>query len=310
VRLVHPDVATMLDVHGLPAGRRADFADSRSGALFERVGDRHVLKRMQPGRDWIMTVLGDPGWSVRAWESGLIAALPATIDTAYVSCARDGDGWAVLLDDVGEHLVPEGHEPISADDNAAFLRAMRATHSAWRGLRGTALLDLPTRLREFDPASMGPVLGVHPVPQLVVDGWAALPDAAGLPDAARPVLRALSADRGPLVRALQTLPQTVTHGDWKLGNLGRRPDGRVLLLDWQVVGPAPAATDLGWYLAVNSRRLPVSREECIELSGPWSPDELALGLLYGIVQLGWNKVTEPDELAWWGEWVVRAAALL
>ena len=34
-------------------------------------------------------------------------------------------------------------------------------------------------------------------------------------------------------------PQTFVHGDWKMGNLGRRPDGRTILLDWAFPGRAP-----------------------------------------------------------------------
>ncbi len=310
--MAHGDVATMLAAHGLPTGVPAAFADSLSGSVIERVGDAHVLKRMNPAHDWIMTALADPGWSVRVWASGLLDALPDSVETAYVDCAHDGDGWAVLLRDVGAALVPEGDAPISHEDNEAFLRTMRSTHRALDSWPGDGLLDLATRLREFDPAHLRGcgLLGRHPVPPLVVDGWARLADEALLPPDVRSVVADLVDDSRPLRDALARLPQTVVHGDWKLGNLGRTPDGRVVLLDWQVVGPAPGCIDLGWYLAVNSRRLPVSKEDCLELSSPWSGREMALGLLCGFLQLGWNKCDEPDELAWWGDWVREGARLL
>jgi hypothetical protein len=76
-----------------------------------------------------------------------------------------------------------------------------------------------------------------------------------------------------------------------------------VLLDWAVVGTAPPAVDLAWYLAVNSARLPVSREETIEtylrhlrealgdrLQLSWWEPQLDLALLGAFVQLGWPKI--------------------
>jgi hypothetical protein len=135
-------------------------------------------------------------------------------------------------------------------------------------------------------------------------------------------------DPAALVDALLRYPQTVVHGDFKLGNLGIRPsDRRVVLLDWAFVGAAPPAVDLAWYLAVNCARLPISKEATIELyqqslarrlgghfdDGWWRP-QLELALLGGFLQLGWPKAwgavhgdsedtraRERAELAWWSE---------
>ena len=73
----------------------------------------------------------------------------------------------------------------------------------------------------------------------------------------------LALDPGPLVQALETTPQTLVMGNWKLDNLGTDPEGRTILLDWEMPGRGPALTDLAWYLAINCRRLPHSKEEAI-----------------------------------------------
>jgi len=137
----------------------------------------------------------------------------------------------------------------------------------------------------------------------------------------------LRADPATLLRALERYPQTVIHGDWKMRNLAirREPERRVILLDWAVVGPAPPAVELGWYLSVNCARLPVSKEattECYKqalklrlgsrFDEDWWRPQLDLALLGAFVQVGWPKAynavhaedpaqraREREELAWW-----------
>ena len=63
--------------------------------------------------------------------------------------------------------------------------------------------------------------------------------------------------------ALRATPLTFVAGDWKFGNVGHRPDGRTVLLDWAYPGEAPPCWDLAWYLALNRARLPESKEATI-----------------------------------------------
>jgi aminoglycoside phosphotransferase (APT) family kinase protein len=130
----------------------------------------------------------------------------------------------------------------------------------------------------------------------------------------------------------------VIHGDWKLGNLGLTDGGparHTVLLDWAQVGIAPPAVDLGWYLAVNSARIPVTREATIDtflrclrdalgdrFAQAWWEPQLDLALLGAFVQLGWPKILgalrgdpgvrerEQDEVRWWSERVLRGARRL
>jgi aminoglycoside/choline kinase family phosphotransferase len=131
----------------------------------------------------------------------------------------------------------------------------------------------------------------------------------------------------PLCDALARYPQTLIHGDYKAANLGLTREGTssVMLLDWALVGIAPPAVDLAWYVGLASLRLPVSKEEAIEryrqslarhlgaeFEMEWWRPQLALGLLGGLLQLGywiaWLAVQHPDEdlriwaqgeLSWW-----------
>jgi aminoglycoside phosphotransferase (APT) family kinase protein len=118
-------------------------------------------------------------------------------------------------------------------------------------------------------------------------------------------------DPWPLVAALRAGPQTLVHGDWKLGNLGR--DGsRTILLDWDRTGAGSALLDLAWYLAVNCDRLPETKEEAIGAyraalesagieTGSWWDAQLAAALSGAFLQLCWDKAEDDAEFGWWSD---------
>ncbi|MCA1844510.1 MAG: hypothetical protein LC792_15235, partial [Actinobacteria bacterium] len=302
--------------------------DSLSGARFERVvigGERFVLKHLHVDDDWVMRATGDVRCRpLLAWRSGLLDALPPTLDHAVVGCAEAGgrNGWgaAVLQRDVGPWLVPEGDGPLPLDQHHRFLEHMADLHAAfWRWRDTVALLPMANRYSCLTPAvsDVEAELGSSDaVPPMIAAGWrrvdAAAPRAAGL-------ARALIGDTSPLLDPLAGTPQTLVHSDWKAGNLGTLPDGRTVLLDWAFPGEAPACADMAWYLAVNCDRLPEPKEQAIgayrgalEARGidtvPWWDAQLALCLIGAFLQLGWSKA--GPELVWWEQRVLAGASYL
>jgi thiamine kinase-like enzyme len=123
-----------------------------------------------------------------------------------------------------------------------------------------------------------------------------------------------------LTARLRRLPGTFVHGDWKMGNLGRLPDGRTILLDWTLPGTGPACWDLCWYLALNRARLPEPKEAVIaryraELenhgiaTSGWWQEQLDLCLIGTMATFGWEKALgDATELSWWEAAVIGAAA--
>jgi hypothetical protein len=96
-----------------------------------------------------------------------------------------------------------------------------------------------------------------------------------------------------------------------------------VLLDWELPGTGAAASDLAWYLAINCRRLPTTKEQTIasyraalERHGiateAWWDRQVNLCLIGAMVQFGWEKALGgyDDELAWWEEQVLRVAPVL
>ncbi|KRC59486.1 MULTISPECIES: hypothetical protein [unclassified Nocardioides] len=306
-------------------------APGKSGAVLECVtidGRRYVVKYLDHERDWSLRAAGVPGSpTVELWRRGILHRLPAEIAQPIVAVAHDRERpalSALLMHDIGSDLVPAVDDPITVEQNARFLDHLAALHAAfWETAEDIDVVPAVDRYLELSPrmAAAEAALGQdHLVPRLVAQGWPLLESVA--PRAAAVVVP-LVHEPGPLLDVLASTPQTFVHGNWKLDNLGTDATGRTLLLDWETPGRGAGTADLAWYLAINCRRLPVSKEASAELyraalerrgldTGPWWDRQLALGLLGALVQFGWEKALGgyDDELAWWEERAVAAAPLL
>jgi Phosphotransferase enzyme family len=307
----------------------------KSGARLERLvigGQPYVLKHLDLAQDWTMRASGClRGAPLLAWERGLLAQLPGCFNQPIVGVCRvvgggraPAGGCAVLMRDVSPWLVPVTDEPISLDQHLRFLRHMAALHAAFWGC-GSECEVVPVMHRYLE---LSPWLTIaeafvgsgHLVPRLVGEGWPRLAEVA---PAAAAIVTPLARDPGPLVEALAGTPQTFVHSNWKLDNLGTDDDGRTVVLDWEQPGRGAPLSDLAWYLAINCRRLPHSKEAAIAAyrlaleehgisTEAWWDRQLALCLLGALVQFGWEKALGgyDEELAWWETQAVRAAPLL
>jgi hypothetical protein len=312
-------------------------APGKSGARLERVeidGSRYVLKHLDLAHDWTMRASGSlRGVPLELWERGVLRRLPDCINQPIVAVgpvppAHDAvapaGGCAMLMHDVSRWLVPSTDEPIAPRQHQDFLRHMATMHAAYWDC-GTECDVVPVmhRYLELSPwlaEAEAAVSSEHIVPRLVGQGWRLLPQIA---PAAAAIVSPLARDPGPLVLAMARTPQTFVHSNWKLDNLGTDEAGRTVVLDWEQPGRGAALSDLAWYLAINCRRLPQSKEESIEAyrqalascgieTASWWDRQLALCLLGGLVQFGWEKALGgyDEEFAWWEAWALRAAPLL
>lgn len=308
--------------------QRAPLASAgKSGARLERVridGTPYVVKYLDAETDWTMRASGiDLVVPAELWRRGVLHALPDCLRQPIIGIAQD-DSTALLMEDVSAWLVPVTDAPIEVPQNEQFLDHMAAMHAEfWHTDLDIDVVPVANRYLELSPAMADAELARGSddlVPQLVRKGWPLLAEIA--PRAAAVVVP-LAHDPGPLVRALAHTPQTFVHGNWKLDNLGIDDAGRTVLFDWELSGRGAPVSDLAWYLAINCRRLPVSKEAAIESyrdalerhgveTGPWWERQLALCLLGALVQFGWEKALGgyDDELVWWEERAVRAAPLL
>jgi hypothetical protein len=308
--------------------------DGKSGSRFRQVtidGQTHFVKSVSRATDWIMRVVGDTTiWPFQIWRAGVMALTPPEIDHTMVGMAVEGTGddavLTMLMRDVGDHLVPEGDDRVTGEMHAGFLDGLAALSAATWGWRDEiGLCTLEQRFRFFAPATIAPELARDwpdgpPGPLAAADeGWRRLAERA--PELHR-AATALHDDPTPLAAALRATPQCFLHGDWKMGNLGRHPDGRTILLDWAYPGAGPPCWDLAWYLSLNAARLPEPKEAAIDaferaldrrgIATPsWFADQVALCLLADMVAFGWEKALgSDDELRWWVDAARSGAQLL
>jgi hypothetical protein len=313
-------------------GEPVEHQDGKTGARLERItvdGQRYVVKHLHRAEDWLMRACGDlHPRPVTVWQEGWLDRLPESIDSAVVTAAweerDDGRGAVLVMRDVGPHLVPEDQPRLPLDHHHGFVDHMAQMHATFWGEEATpGLLPFATRLVMFGPRlgeterALG---GTDVVPtQLIPEGWARL--AERTPEAAR-IVSTLLLDPTPLVSGAASTPQTLLHGDWKLGNLGSHPDGRTILLDWAVPGIGPGCFDLAWYVCLNREPLPETKEATIQRyrdalerhgidTGGWWDRQLALSLLGIMLVFGWEKALgDADELGWWEERIFAGARWL
>lgn len=257
--------------------------------MLERGRDRFILKRTSAA-DWIVRATNDI-----ALREGVVAGgqlhLVEPLVAPYLGTAADGDAVAILMPDLSDELIAwerPGHDPVVPGatldrviDAVARLHAMPwSDYSAitpdwawpWCPLRERLLLLSRPAAERYRIEGLA-------VGERFVAGWDAFDRRA--PTSARSLLEGLSADPAALVAALGRLPPTGLHGDLKLANVALFGDGRIALIDWQMMSLAPVAVELGWMLVSNSASLPIGPDELLaryrRAAGRAALDSMRLG---------------------------------
>lgn len=295
--------------------------DGRSGASLERVlladGRRVVVKRYDPEVDLVMQMTGDRrGREVEVLASGLLGRLPAGVDHALLAGWYDADGHGtVVMRDLGASVLTWS-DRLDATATRRVLDAVCRLHAVFLDDAPAGLTPLDLLVGLFEPRRLVPLAGSGLV-DAALRGWELWPDVA--PGEVGERVLALAQDTTPLVAALDRLPPTLLHGDLSTVNMAFEPDrpGAVTLIDWGTAARGPAELDLGRLLAGCGHLFDVPLDDLLVLhraaAGPsYDEEALHLGLLAGLVWLGWNKaldiVDHPAEevrerertnLRWW-----------
>ena len=275
-------------------------------------GPRFILKRVSMAWDWLMRSTEDTLCrSVTLWAHGILDQMPPEVATGVFGCAHDDGGWAILMQDVGELMIP--FASFSRAECGRFLNAIAAMHARYWEMAALKVSDLglcglSQMYRMFSPSSArAEKEGDNNIPRRILEGWKLVQET--LPRDVVDILQGLLDDPSPLVRALGRYPFTLVHGDWRHANLACKPGEYPLyVLDWQLAAAAPPAVDLARFLITNSPLLPYSKEESLEIyrqaladklgsrySAVWWEPQLALGLFGGFLQDGWAVVMKAGD---------------
>ena len=284
---------------------------------------RFVLKLCDPAREWTAVRTGDRVG--REWQLLAERTLDGVWDafvSPFVAYAVEGGRSGLLMDDLGEHVLPDVREPIALAHEEALLAAIARLHArfwrspalsiAWLG-RASTTSELVVQSVLDDHVATA--LMSPPLRERLRVGWS-----AAVSELSSHAAELLRRPAGFFADAWADLPQTLVHGDVKVANFAPLPAGGVAAFDWALVGTGPATTDLGWYIGVNASRLARTKEAVIaryrallerELGTPlaaslWSRLE-DVAILYGARTMLWAKgaqlaggtATGVAEWQWW-----------
>ena len=225
----------------------------------------------------------------------------------------DDDGLGVLvMRDLGD-AVYDWQTTVTSDRCRSMLRSIVSLHRAFHEQPPDGLTPLDKVVGLFEPARIRPYAHEELV-GYALRGWEIWADLV-TDDVGVRVL-ALAEDSAPLTLAIANRPLTMIHGDLATVNMAFEAD-RLTLIDWGLAAAAPGAMDIGRFLAGCSHVLDVDRDAFMEMYREEAADvydqaATRLGLLSGLVWLGWNKaldiVEHPDDdvrerekaaLPWW-----------
>ena len=206
---------------------------ANSGAALEAValadGTRLVVKRFSPADDLLMRLTHDAGRAASLWAGGTFDRLPPAIDHATLAAAPEGDGWVVVMRDVGEAILGD-ERTLAREESRRILAAAAAMHAAFAGERVAGLCSVLDWMTFMLPQVMEPWRGAPGgLPDWALRGWEIFFDV--VPADVAGAVAAIHARPEALAAELERCEPTLVHGDLSPANVGLTPD-RVVVLDW------------------------------------------------------------------------------
>lgn len=168
---------------------------------------------------------------------------PFRVPKAHAAVMNDDDtDFVLVMEDLSALRGLDQTTGVTADDAVVAVRAMARLHAAYWG---RDLADLETTFFPMDNPVHRAVL-----PQVFGSGWEKCKSVAGdllSDDQLRFGDRYI--DLLPWLLEQLSTGTTLVHGDWRADNLLIDDDGRLAVIDFQIMGTAAAGYDLGYFMS-------------------------------------------------------------
>ena len=297
-----------------------------------------VLKHFDIKGDWLMRLTHDDKVrEVALYLQGVYQALPENCVVPILATAKENNSWATLMEDVSDILVPSGDVSIPAEDIKRHLEHAAEFHAKF--MADDSFKDPKLGLTsERDWIMMlSPEVGRNEVASGQANDISGMLESAWekfytvFPPESVQIIKDLQENIEPLLTELNEGPRTFLHGDYKYANLGsiEKSGLKTIMIDWGLAIYTSPLLELTWFLAINSAKLTISKEEIIQSYreslakyGHNYEDQvwdrmLVLGVVSNMLRLGWAKALgvhadDPDvktreieEVKWWAEQINR-----
>ena len=149
--------------------------------------------------------------------------------------------FVLVLEDVGSYRAVNQIEGMGSADAEQAVDELAAWHAHWWGAAGP-IVERGTAMAIRDP--IYPTL----LPPVFTDGWAKVRGAMSVPKVVETVADGWVEALPHMLGSLGTTPSTLVHGDYRADNMFFDDDGRVVLLDFQVIGESMPVGDLAYFV--------------------------------------------------------------
>ena len=153
----------------------------------------------------------------------------------------DTHQFVLVLEDVGSHRAVSQIEGMGRADAEQAVDELAGWHAHWWGRAGP-IVERGTAMAIHDP--IYPML----LPPVFSDGWAKVRGAMNVPRSVEMVADGWVEALPKMLGSLSTTPSTLVHGDYRADNMFFDDDGRVVLLDFQVIGQSMPVGDLAYFV--------------------------------------------------------------
>lgn len=149
--------------------------------------------------------------------------------------------FVLVLEDVGSCRAVSQVEGMGPADAEQAVDELAAWQAHWWGAAGP-IVERGTAVSIRDP--IYPML----LPPVFSDGWSKVRGAMSVPRAVERVADGWVEALPKMLGSLGTAPSTLVHGDYRADNMFFDDDGRVVLLDFQVIGESMPVGDLAYFV--------------------------------------------------------------